>query len=144
PHSDRQQMLFINTTRWQLTDNILLKNTFAYRKNQYSTQINTGGTGPLLAGPGAPFVIFHANSDINKTFLTNEIQLQGESFGGKLEWILGGFYNKDKPDGINGSQFQIFDVAVPGPHLNFSTQHTTEKNTALFGQVGIDLSSLVQ
>src|SRR3546814_20614298 len=74
-----------------------------------STQTNTAAVDMLDNPALGPLLVFHANSKTNKRFLTNEIQLQGSSLGGRVEWIIGGFYSKDRPSGPMGSQFRQFD-----------------------------------
>src|SRR3546814_1606185 len=71
------------------------------------------------------------------------IQLQGSSLGGRVEWIIGGFYSKDRPSGPMGSQFRQFDFLRDGPTLVYSSLLTRNSSKALFGQASIDLSDAV-
>lgn len=94
---------------WSITNDtsiefgeLTLRNIFGYRRSKNGQTINTGGNGPLLfpVGPGVsvPFTLFSASSDAERSYLTNEIQLLGTLFGGRADFILGGFYGNDKPE----------------------------------------------
>src|SRR5690606_5604644 len=98
------------------------------------SQINTGATGPL---PG-DFVLFHASGLSDRKYLTNELQLQGQSFNDKLEWILGAFYSNDKSGGPSGLLFRMFSP-FGGP-LAYGTAHEDNTSQAVFGQIGLDIS----
>src|SRR3546814_898113 len=143
PHLDRKTWGIVNTTEWEVSDNLTLKNIFSLRRTKMSTQINTAAV-DILDNPAlGPLLVFHANSKTNKRFLTNEIQLQGSSLGGRVEWIIGGFYSKDRPSGPMGSQFRQFDFLRDGPTLVYSSLLTRNSSKALFGQASIDLSDAV-
>ena len=144
PHADRRSWGAVNKTTWDIADNITVQNIFSYREAFVSTQINTGGNGPLNVelAPGffSDFVLFRASSVMRREFLTNEIQLQGSSLGDRLEWIAGYFYNNDKANGPMGSQFQIFDPLFDGPDLSYSASYVENENEAIFAQIGYDLT----
>ncbi|MFA5547657.1 MAG: TonB-dependent receptor plug domain-containing protein [Porticoccaceae bacterium] len=134
PRENRRTLGAINTTELNLTDSVLVKNIFSYRKAKIESQINTGGTGPL---PG-DFVLFHAGTLSERQYLTNELQLQGTSFDDRLEWIVGGFYSNDKSYGPGGLVFRIFSPA--DAPLSYGTAHEDNTSKAVFGQIGLDIS----
>ncbi|MDB5685642.1 MAG: TonB-dependent receptor, partial [Rhizorhabdus sp.] len=107
-----------------------IRNIFGYRKNRSDQLINTGAVGPLDLG-GQPFTLFHAAAFIQRQYITNELQFLGTI--GRLNFIVGGFYNNDKPDGVSGSTFDAF--TTPGTPASVVTAHVENKNKALFGQV---------
>src|SRR3546814_19605534 len=41
PHLDRKTWGIVNTTEWEVSDNLTLKNIFSLRRTKMSTQINT-------------------------------------------------------------------------------------------------------
>src|SRR5690606_15597763 len=148
PHLDRKSWGLINTTSWDITDNLLLKNIVSFRRASQSTQINTAAVGTLesatLGGQNlGPMIAFYASSVSQREYLTEELQLQGKSFDGAVDWDVGGFFNRDRSDGPMGSQFEPFDLVNDGRNLTFSSLHTRNYNNARFGQTGIDLSDLV-
>src|SRR3546814_18946089 len=99
-----------------------------------STQTNTAAVDMLDNPALGPLLVFHANSKTNKRFLTNEIQLQGSSLGGRVEWLIGGFYSKDRPSGPMGSQFRQFDFLRDGPTLVYSSLLTRDRKSVVSGK----------
>lgn len=136
----RRQLGITNDTSLTF-GNITVRNIFGFRKNRADQMINTGATGPLFFSSGAPFFgsqfsIFHAGSVIQRQYITNELQVLGEFDG--FNFIVGGFYNNDRSTGPMGSNFRAFAVGdVDGVPV---TAHVANKNYAVFGQVGIDLT----
>src|SRR3546814_8286704 len=75
---------------------------FGYRVSANGQTINTGGNGPLLfpvaPGVSVPFTLFTAASDAKRSYLTDEFQILGTLFDDRLNFIVGGFYNPDRPE----------------------------------------------
>lgn len=128
---------------------ITLRNIFGYRTNFADQRIGTGATGPLflptnpaLLGPfpasaaGQQFTVFRASSLIERSYLTDEIQLLGDY--GRFNFIVGAFFNHDKSIGPGGSAFNAFTLASTADQG--ITSHIENKNYAVFGQVGISLT----
>lgn len=123
-----------------------LRNIFGLRKNRSDQLINTAALGPT-ALPGAlfgspvdvPFTVFHAAALIQRQYLTNEVQFLG-SFD-KFNFIVGGFYSHDKPDGPSGSTFEAF--VTPGSPASAVTANVTNTNYAAFGQLTYKLTDSV-
>src|SRR3546814_12032127 len=124
PRSTRTDTLFpyttlfrsmVNTTTIDLTDDISLKNIFGFRRLRTKILGNFAGISPAaLTGPLGNFSVFIQDVDIARQLTSDEVQLQGRSFGGKLDWIVGGIYSEDKPYGSgNGSWGQIFAPFYP-------------------------------
>jgi iron complex outermembrane receptor protein len=141
--ADRKSQSITNDTSFSFGD-FTLRNIFGYRKNFSDQLINTGAVGPLTVPTGAPppfpavvpFTLFHASARLNRQYLTNELQFLGNF--DRFNFIIGGYYNNDKPHGRSGSQFTAFSpFAVPAPAI---TSHVRNKNYAIFGQVGFKLT----
>src|SRR3546814_17467569 len=78
------------------------------------------------------------SSDVCASDLTDEFQVLGDM--GRLNWIAGAFYSKDRPTGINVNfpqQFSFIDLY--GQSSNYSTSHYTNRSVALFGQAGFHI-----
>nr|MEC6700755.1 TonB-dependent receptor [Sphingobium sp. SJ10-10] len=139
----RKTTSITNDTSFSFGD-LTLRNIFGYRKNYSYQLINTGGL-PLLQIPtglpspapsAVPFTLFTASSVLDRQYLTNETQLLGDF--GSFNFIVGAFYNNDKPDGPSGSQFTAFSVGgVPAPAV---TAHVRNKNWAVYGQIGYEFT----
>src|SRR3546814_566450 len=93
---------------------ITIRNIFGYRVSANGQTINTGGNGPLLfpvaPGVSVPFTLFTAASDAKRSYLTDEFQILGTLFDDRLNFIVGGFYNHDRPEAQGGSNFIAFSA----------------------------------
>ena len=135
--ADRKIWGITNITSLDLGD-VTFRNIFGYR-NVYNYQfVNTQGT-RQLNGPQGRLVIYHTGAEANKEFISDEFQILGDM--GRLNWIVGAFYSKDRPTGTNVNfpqQFSFIDLY--GPAVNYSTTHYTNNSLALFGQVGFKIT----
>ena len=122
-------------TRIGLTDDINIRNLFGFRKAEFDYTADTDGT---------PFRIFDAvENRYSAQQISNELQLQGKSLGGKLDWIIGGFYADQGPPNRNSAAAPILGIAVfrqPGEPLNVRVQRQLLLNTkAVYGQATYEL-----
>ncbi|MDB5687884.1 MAG: TonB-dependent receptor, partial [Rhizorhabdus sp.] len=145
----RESLGIVNTTRFDLSDNLYIKNIFGFRKSKLDITSQSDGL-PLIF----PTTGFQAGLDVltgglksKRELMSNELQLQGSTLGGVVDFIAGGIYTEDKPVGAEngnyGPRFQFGGTIAPsvfGPALS---SFITSKSYAVFGQVGIDLSDIV-
>lgn len=135
--ADRKIWGVTNITSLELGD-VTVRNIFGYR-NVYNYQfVNTQGT-RQLNGPLGRLLIYHTGAEANKEYITDEFQILGDM--GRLNWIAGAFYSKDRPTGTNVNfpqQFSFIDLY--GQAVNYSTTHYTNNSVALFGQVGFKIT----
>jgi iron complex outermembrane recepter protein len=96
-----------NTTDIELSSTITLRNIFSYSRSEYAQTID---------GDGSIFPIFDPIQSQSIPYVTrqvtNEIQLQGNSFGGKLDWVAGFFY-LDQPEEDNFTQHRNVVLGQP-------------------------------
>ncbi|HEX8031459.1 MAG TPA: TonB-dependent receptor, partial [Vicinamibacterales bacterium] len=126
----------INTTTWRASDNITIKNIFSYGefKERTSFSLNSDNfimpafssypaaelarlsaaqRGTLLAAQGQreQYIVLDVqpNQDnaAQNTF-TEELQIQGNSSDGKLNWVLGGYFEQSNPMGYSAGRTSIF------------------------------------
>ncbi len=123
--------------------NFTVRNIFGYRRNKSDQLINTAALGPttlpgfLFGSPtNVPFTVFHAAALIERQYYTNEFQFLG-TFD-RFNFILGGFYSHDIPDGPSGSTFSAF--VTPGSPASVVTANVRNTNYAAFGQVTYKLT----
>src|SRR3546814_3406970 len=100
------------------------------------TGVQTLCSSDLLAAlgyiPGQPGVLITTRNHSKSEQYTDEIQLSGTAFGDKLSWIVGAFYLKSKPAGVNYLALDIFRPTPPSPTTEFivnnfrSEEHTSE------------------
>jgi len=89
---------FTNTSRWDISDDLTLKNIAAARVfKQLSTTDDFGAGNLPVLNIGVP-----GNNQIwgdNSVQYTEELQLQGKALDGKLSWVVGGYLEFDHPLG---------------------------------------------
>ena len=99
----------INTTKWDVSDTITLKNIASYQQFSQSQSLYIGNdnfvipnSNPNPAFRGLPFTWVGLNPAANlhnveqQTF-TEEFQIQGRTGDGKLTYVLGGYYEEASP-----------------------------------------------
>jgi len=139
----------MNTTRFQVTDELALRNIVSYQK--FVSNYLYDGDGTLLqqndtgipAGYLAPGYVNGTPANFPRDDIkdfTEELQLQGNLFNSDLVFTVGGFYYDQKPDGINmGSSANYCPANFTGfcpANLNFSGVHNRSK--ALYAQGTLD------
>lgn len=78
------------TIDWEITDKLKIKSITSYRDldSEFSHDADA-----------SPFLLSHISDDYQQDQISQEIQIQGSSFNGRLSWILGAYYFKE--DGFN-------------------------------------------
>jgi len=78
---------------------------------------------------GSPFAILHTNGYTHQEILSQELQLTGDLFDNRLNWIVGSYYSREF--GIDGTQSINFGATAT---RNFNEGHVRNKSIAGFGQ----------
>lgn len=132
PNSYRGRNLIIsNATTIELGDSVTLKNIFGYThlKNEVFGDID--GIPYGIDDNGTP-----GRTDDTEQ-VSNELQLQGEAFGGKLEYVTGVYFSSETNVNVTGSDlFQFPLIRV----LQINTAKTGSKTFAGYAQGTYDLS----
>ena len=124
-NSDIWGVSMVNTVA--LTDDLDLKSITAYRK--------LDGTF-ARDGDGSPVVIAQFYDSIKQEQFSQEVQLLGKSFDGKLNWILGGYYFKESGVNVNRLLFTISEFQSGGAFRN--------ESFAAFGQGTYELTDTLK
>ena len=104
----------INTTTWQASDTITLKNIVSYGQLKQDSRSPVFGTHFVLDPASGFFVDFAGtnpppNGDTaNESTATEELQLQGRTADDKLTYQVGGYLEVSDPLGNEGSQSPTF------------------------------------
>jgi Outer membrane cobalamin receptor protein len=138
----------VDTLDVELSDNLTFRNIFGYQrmKQNYSWDLD-GSYLPILSqvpaivtdAVAARFPELQAGDTANVTdlsLLTEEPQLQGTFLNGKLNTVVGLFYSKSKPEGLQATG--SFNAAGYGQGF-FAV---TTKSKAAYGQATLDLGAL--
>lgn len=117
PSSEIEHFQFINTTTWDINDNLTLKNILSYSEYETSTRNATYGTDwhfPVRdAGGnivGTQPLIFQMSGlqdgrpSADNEVIVEELQLQGTHLDDRLTWQAGIYYEKTRPGGEYGAQ----------------------------------------
>lgn len=87
PNPSSDQTGIVAEVEVPLSDNINLVYVGSYREYEATEDFDTDFTGLSIINATA--------SETNINTLTQELRLQGESFGGRLSWLVGGFYSDE-------------------------------------------------
>ena len=108
PLTKVRQWQVINTTTWRASDNLTVKNIASYAELSQFFRTPLFGTDLQAFGP-ASSVYFAVNNPIpgrntaDQYTFTEELQLQGKSEDGKLDWQAGGYLELSNPTAISGN-----------------------------------------
>ena len=124
PYSNRTFWGLANTTTLDV-GSVTFKNIFGYRSSKVDGARDMDGTSLAL---------YDGISNTNVQQYSNEFQVIGKLFGDKLDWIVGAFYLKSDPNGVNGSV--TYSAVIPGKTFTYNENYNTSTSKALFGQIG--------
>ncbi|HEX8055745.1 MAG TPA: TonB-dependent receptor [Novosphingobium sp.] len=134
PYLDIHHWQVINTTTWQATDNIRIKNIVSYQEYRERASFSLNGDNfsvtnpapriapglplpPQTAGAKFQYVLINPapNNDLaaESTF-TEELQIQGETPDGRFNWQVGGYLEMARPIGFNAAYSAgLLNCSVP-------------------------------
>ncbi|MET0240895.1 MAG: TonB-dependent receptor [Sphingobium sp.] len=161
-----EQWQLINTTTWQASDSLTIKNIAAYGEFRGITNIDLFGQYRPVVTPGTettgnqvqPFALTHniANGYTNaQSSFVEELQFQGRPGDGKLIWQAGLYLELNEPLGRSGVQTATFtpcsNLATfdcrPGDggltslgRIAYSTTRTSYRGMAAYAQASYDIS----
>jgi iron complex outermembrane receptor protein len=141
-HVTARQWQAINTTKWEASDNLTVKNIFAYGESKESYSFNLEGDNiarPFVStfpGPNRP--------QGNQWTLSEELQFQGSLNDGKLIWQAGGYLEHSSPIGTQEQYTSILSscrdaastwaFACTGGQISVARNNYRFKNHALYAQ----------
>jgi iron complex outermembrane receptor protein len=124
PYSNRTFWGVANTTTLDIGA-VTFKNIFGYRSSKVDAARDMDGT-YLRLNDGV--------SNTNVEQYSNEFQILGKLFDDKLDWIVGAFYLKSDPSGVNGGV--TYAAVIPGRTYTYNENYNSATSKALFGQIG--------
>lgn len=138
-YHDASSAFVINTTTFDVLSDLSIKNIFLYNNSKADDGFDYDGTQyPIYQTGGTPTVDGNSVSDPHGYIQTtrqisDELQLQGEAFGGRLDYVIGAYYLSQRD--INDSSFYAFDFSpiFPGFAGRYH-QRTKNESKAVFGQ----------
>jgi len=114
PESTIEEKRIVNTTTWEVTEDVTIKNIFGYSHLETTNGSNVFGTDWRISeNPNDPFYGYQfspgasvINPDIPVTSqesYVEEVQIQGNSLDEHLDWQVGVYYEHSRPDGYSGN-----------------------------------------
>jgi outer membrane receptor protein involved in Fe transport len=167
PESTIEEKRVVNTTTWDATDDITVKNIFGYAHLETTNGSQVFGsdfrsTNPAFLGYqfGPGLSIQNANYPVtSQESYVEEVQVQGNSMDEHLDWQIGAYYENSRPDGYSGNNsvgFLFCDLStMQGDPDNFrcydpgngslgsvlvSKYKTEFLNKAVYGQATYDFT----
>ena len=127
-------------TTYKLTDDILLKNIIGVRdERERATNDADGSVFPLVdLIPGSTDFAGGFGDPSTRSY-SEEFQVQGKSFAHRLQWLLGVYYQYDKP--VSSDQQDDIEEFGFGPFVDIVERR--DRSRAVFGQFTYDLSDLI-
>ena len=122
--------------RWDVQDDLTIKNIAAVRVNKILSTADLDGTQLAILGVGDP--VHPRGWSTSTAQFTEEPQIQGRSFGGKLQWTVGGFLEFVHPAGYTLSASPAFGS------VQYQEAHNSSRSQAAYAQGIYDLSDLLE
>ncbi|MGE0386821.1 MAG: TonB-dependent receptor [Gammaproteobacteria bacterium] len=119
-----------NTTTFEINDKLSVKNIFGYRTTDSLSNADIDGT---------PMPIIDTASRVRLNQLTDELQFSGTAFQDKLDYVVGGFYYRQGPDGDGGFQGLRINV-FGGLNHTQSVNYAEQESKSIYGQFDLDVS----
>lgn len=107
PVNEQEISQIINTTSWQINDELLFKNITAFTTLETRQRSSLFGENFFISGQKTIFQQVGLAEDLPTTdqeTLVEEIQLQGNNFDGAVTWVLGLYYENSEPGEDSGAQ----------------------------------------
>ncbi len=123
-----KNILFINSTEFEVNDAFSIKNIFGYRDLSYDGAQNSDGMAvPLFASRTSlteHYTLNPSESHVDAEQYSEELQFFGTALDGKLDWLLGGFWIRMKgseyfPSDLSGANPDWPSGPAPDPSLAF-------------------------
>ncbi|MBL4827587.1 MAG: TonB-dependent receptor plug domain-containing protein [Spongiibacteraceae bacterium] len=124
-----------NTTTYELADNLTLKNIFGVSHAETDSEQPQLGL-PFATIVTANIVTGESGNETNSDSISNEIQLQGLNFDGKLNWIVGLYWQDFETDTLWPQTY----FEDPAAALTNSFRISNESR-AIYAQGTYDLSA---
>ena len=163
------QWQVINTTTWEASDSLTIRNIISYAQYKESATFDLFGTNYLNPANGTlvtKTINLHPGYDkwqSQQSTFTEELQFIGEAAGGKLNWQAGLYFELSKPLGWNSGNTEIFTTcpsntnfltgagfgncnpfrlfgSIPIGSISSSNVKTTFNNKGIYGQATYEIT----
>lgn len=135
---DTWTLMAVNNTTVKLTSDISVKNIISYSRVSVSGGFDNDGTSFPLTQWNKDKYSGQASSpgESRNDYITDEFQIQGRQLDGKLNWVLGGFWENTFPFQFQHQLLNAGGVIQPTESYLSTTSH------AAFGQATFDFGAV--
>jgi iron complex outermembrane receptor protein len=145
PHTSTEQWNIVNTTTWDLNDELTIKNIAGYEEIDTNSIIDIASLPIITFDVGVP-----SAATGPAVQYTEELQLQGHMFNDKLTFTIGTFDEWSAPAAI-GAGGSLTGGRAPHSiqyndtffNITGTTNTSTDRTNAVYGQGTYDLSDFV-
>lgn len=129
-----ENWIVVNTTQYDLSENLSVKNIFGYRKMDYDQSNDADGTAlPVFGSITDVEALVTLNPElgtISADQYSNELQLIGTSFDDRLDWIVGAYWYEMEGSTTTPTQLLGANAEYPGFVILQDSPKGDAKNTA--------------
>jgi iron complex outermembrane receptor protein len=122
-----------DTLSWKLGDTLNLRNIFSFSRLRDTYRVDYDGSPLQLDDIATPKNVESTDGQV----ITEELQLQGTSVDKRLTYVIGGYYERDKPVGPQSQTGIVF--FTPSTSSSFEKR----ESKALYGQFTYDLGGII-
>lgn len=163
PASKLKQMQIINTTSWEISDNLSFKNLLSFATlTQDMTGANFGADYHLPAALGGTHIVFYPSDPLpgyhnnNQSTWVEEVRLSGTALDDKLTWQGGYYFEDSRPndwtgalnaaggacDPFGSADPTTWNCFAPSPagSVGYQKYHQEFNNQALYAQGTYDIT----
>lgn len=135
-----QDYFAINTTTYDLTSDMQLKNIFGASDSNTNDEGSSVGAPYLVFASQNPYTGEHGNKEKVETY-SEELQLQGKALADALTYVTGAYYLSQASDTVYPQEY--FDLAPLGLPVGVDDHFgILDRTEALYAQGTYDLSTL--
>lgn len=128
---------------WDIDDSVTVKNIAAYQRFRSLNLFDLDGT-PLPIQQSEPTGRWNnVSQPMNIRSISDELQLSGKAMGGALTWLVGGYFQSDKPVRLDEWANRTLDTGVNLNVPQFSAAGQKLTTLAAYTQETLDIGQLV-
>jgi iron complex outermembrane receptor protein len=145
PEHNAESLIAINTTTFEVSPTLTIKNIFSYSRSTAQDIYDFDGTPyPIFSSVSDAYTSTNGLSDRGYNKYTkqvaNELQLQGRGFDGKLTFVLGAYYLR-QTDRINTNLSAFSFAPLSAPSVFAYRQELNDESIAGFAQATFELTN---
>lgn len=131
-----RQWSVANISRYDISDNLSVRNIFGYYNTRTSNAMDGDGTDIAIFDYPATYPV-----PTEREQYTEELQLQGQSGDGLVTWVAGGFLLHEPTPSLDKYTYEVYG-GTPYGSVSTTQLAVADDSKALYAQFSYDLSGL--